>query len=136
MLVFEPLGMTNSFFTQDGGLQKRRRGASRHRPRRALRTVDLAMERCVESVAPAGAAWSTAEDMAKYLLLELRGGKTPSGEPLLSEQTLRSRWRGGIKINDKMDYGLGLLHSEEQGLDVIGHGGNNLRLYIRSVFSP
>ncbi len=135
-LVFEPLGMTSSCLTQEEGL--RGDAAEPHaldfEERCAL--IDPAMERCVEAVAPAGAAWSTAEDMARYLLVELSGGKTPEGERLVSEETLRSRWRGGIRINDKLEYGLGFLHSEEQGLEVISHGGNTLGFTSDLFFLP
>lgn len=135
-LVFEPLGMANSFlmhgeaFGEDAAEPHAIDFEERCSP------IDLTFERCVESVAPAGAAWSTAEDMAKYLLLELGGGKTPESGPLVSEETLRSRWRGGIKINEKLEYGLGFIRSEEQGLEVISHGGNTLGFTSDLFFLP
>jgi CubicO group peptidase (beta-lactamase class C family) len=135
-LVFAPLGMTNSFLMQDEAM--RRDAAEPH----ALDLdeqyvpVDIVIERGLDSVAPAGGAWSTAEDMVKYLLLELGGGKTPQGEPLVSEEILRSRWSGGIKINEKVGYGLGLLQSEEQGLRVLSHGGNTLGFTSDLYFLP
>jgi CubicO group peptidase (beta-lactamase class C family) len=70
------------------------------------------MEHCVDAVAPAGAVWSTALDIAEYLRLELGGGRANNGEQLLSEKTLQSRWCGGITA--KVGYGLGLMHAEER----------------------
>ncbi len=98
--------------------------------------VNPDMEQSVISVAPAGAAWSTADDMLKYLLLELRRGKTPDGHPLLSEETLQSRWRAGIKINDRAAYGLGLILLQEQGLEVMNHGGNTFGFTSDMYFLP
>jgi hypothetical protein len=43
---------------------------------------------------------------------------------------------GGIKINEKMSYGLGLLRSEEEGLDVLSHGGNTLGFSADLYFLP
>jgi CubicO group peptidase (beta-lactamase class C family) len=135
-LVFAPLGMTNSFLAQEEAM--RNNAAEPH----AIDLddhcvpIDLVAERCLVSVAPAGGAWSTAEDMTKYLLLELRGGKTPQGEALLAEETLRSRWSGGIKITEKLGYGLGLAYSEEQGLHVLSHGGNTLGFTSDLYFLP
>jgi len=94
------------------------------------------MEHSVDSVAPAGAVWSTALDMARYVLLELRLGKDASGQQLVSPETLQSRWRGGIKITDKMSYGLGLLNEREHGLEVISHGGNTLGFTSDMFFLP
>lgn len=46
------------------------------------------------------------------------------------------RWSGGIKINEKMSYGLGLLRSDEEGLDVLSHGGNTLGFSADLYFLP
>jgi CubicO group peptidase (beta-lactamase class C family) len=98
--------------------------------------LDPVIERFVNAVAPSGAAWSTAIDMAQYLLLELNRGKLPSGEQFLPEKALQARWGGGIRINNKMSYGLGLVRSEEDGLDVISHGGNTLGFSSDLYFLP
>ncbi len=135
-LVFEPLSMANSFLTQQEAL--RGDAAEPHAIDFDDRCspIDLVFERCVESVVPAGGVWSTAEDLARYLFVELRDGKSPEGQPLVSEETLRSRWSGGIRINEKAEYGLGLLRTEEQGLEVISHGGNTLGFTSDLFFLP
>ncbi len=45
-------------------------------------------------------------------------------------------WHGGIKINEKLGYGLGLSHSQEQGLEVLSHGGNTLGFTSDTFFLP
>jgi len=97
--------------------------------------LDPVMEGCVNAVAPSGAGWSTVIDMAQYLLLELNEGKLP-GDKFLSKEAIQARWSGGIKINDKLSYGLGLMRSDEEGLDVLGHGGNTLGFSSDLYFLP
>jgi CubicO group peptidase (beta-lactamase class C family) len=135
-LVFEPLGMASSFLSTEKARQADFAYPHGIDFEERCVPIDLAMEGSVESVAPAGGAWSTVEDMAQYLLLELSGGVTRDGTRLLSEETLRSRWSGGIRINDQLEYGLGLLHSDEQGLQVYSHGGNTFGFTSEMFFLP
>jgi len=133
-LIFDPLGMTSTGFDEaDGGP-----AAAPHALDFEGNTVpfDPAIEGCVRAVAPAGAVWSTAMDMAKYLLLELNRGKLASGEPLLPEEALLERRKRGIKITDKISYGLGLFLSDEEGLNVMHHGGNNWGFSADLYFLP
>jgi hypothetical protein len=98
--------------------------------------LDPVMEGFVSAIAPSGAAWSTVIDMAQYLLLELNGGKLSNGHEFLPEGAVQARWSGGIKINEKMTYGLDLLRSDEEGLDVLSHGGNTLGFSADLYFLP
>jgi CubicO group peptidase (beta-lactamase class C family) len=133
-LVFEPLGIERT------GLNEGRGGdwASPHAIGFDGRCelLDPEMERFVPAIAPAGAVWSSATDMAMYLLLELNRGRLLSGEQLLPEDALVERWKRVTKITDKMGYGLGLLRSEEDGLDVVSHGGMTLGFTSDMYFLP
>ncbi len=133
-LVFNPLDMKMTTFAEGGG----EGAASPHSIDFDGKAVllDPVMEGFANAIAPSGAAWSTVIDMAQYLLLELNGGKLPDGREFLSEDALQARWSGGIKINDKMSYGLGLLRSEKDGLDVLNHGGNTLGFSADLYFLP
>ncbi|HTU35449.1 MAG TPA: serine hydrolase domain-containing protein [Candidatus Acidoferrum sp.] len=133
-LVFEPLGMRRTGFDEaDGGP-----AASPHAVDYEGNTVpiDPTIEGCVRAVAPAGAAWSTAVDMAQYLLLELNRGKLPGREQLLPEHALLERRKRGVKITDKASYGLGLFVSDEDGLNVLHHGGNTTGFSCDMYFLP
>jgi CubicO group peptidase (beta-lactamase class C family) len=133
-LVFEPLGMTMTSLQEEivkGNAAPHAIGFEGD-----CSLIDPGIERFVNATAPAGAVWSTVLDMAQYLLLELNRGKLSSGEPLLSEEALTARWTGGIKIDGKNTYGLGLLRSEEKGLEVIHHGGNTLGFSSDMYFLP
>lgn len=133
-LIFEPLGMKRTGFDEaDGGP-----AASPHAAGFEGNTVpiDPAIEGCVRAVAPAGAVWSTAIDMAQYLLLELNRGKLPDGEQLIPEDVLLERRKRGIKITNKISYGLGLFVSDEDGLNVMHHGGNTTGFSSDMYFLP
>jgi CubicO group peptidase (beta-lactamase class C family) len=133
-LVFHPLGMSSTTFDEPGN----EAAASPHSIDFEGKTVllDPVIEGFANALAPSGAAWSTVIDMAQYLLLELNGGKLPDGHGFLREEAIQARWIGGIKINDKLSYGLGLLRSDEEGLDVLSHGGNTLGFSADLYFLP
>ncbi len=133
-LVFEPLGMKMTTFAEGGG----KGAAFPHSIDLECKTalLDPVMEGFATAIAPSGAAWSTVIDMAQYLLLELNGGNLPKGGQFLSVEALQKRWSGGIKINDKMSYGLGLLRTEEDGLEVLTHGGGTLGFSADLYFLP
>jgi CubicO group peptidase (beta-lactamase class C family) len=98
--------------------------------------LDPTLERFVSSVAPAGALWSTAIDLAKYIQLELNQGQSATGEPLLRPDSLAERSKPGIKITADFSYGLGLFRENHHGLLVLGHGGNTLGFSSDLYFLP
>ena len=124
-LVFEPLGMARTSLPP-----RNDRDADQAAPHALdlagdIAAIEPAMERFADAVAPAGAAWSTARDVARYVVLELAGGAAPE-----------SRRQPQIKIGEKSSYGLGLILSEEQGLFVVSHGGNTLGFTSDMFFLP
>jgi CubicO group peptidase (beta-lactamase class C family) len=133
-LVVDPLGMSRTTFDEP----ESEAAASPHSNDFEGKSVllDPVMEGFVHAIAPSGAAWSTVIDMAQYLLLELNGGKLSNGQEFLPQEAVQARWSGGIKINEKMTYGLGLLRSDEEGLDVLSHGGNTLGFSADLYFLP
>ncbi len=62
-----------------------------------------------------------------------------SNKPPNSLSALQRKSRSSffcIRINDKAEYGLGFLHTKEQGLEVISHGGNTLGFTSDLFFLP
>lgn len=94
------------------------------------------LEHFVEAVAPAGAVWSTADDLAKYLALELSGGTLPDGRRLMPAEALANRRSGGVKITDTEAYGLGLMCNTKLGRALLHHGGNTLGFTSDMFFLP
>lgn len=135
-LVFDPLGMTNSTVRQDAAAAENAAAPHAIDFDGNVALINPVMEQFVDAVAPAGAAWSTVIDMASYLQLELGGGKATNGEPLVAASLLEARRRGGIKIDGKRRYGLGLICADEQGLEVISHGGNTCGFSSDMYFLP
>ncbi len=135
-LVFQPLEMSSTVLRQDDALRQKHAYPHGLDFEGQCREIPLDMEGAVYSVAPAGAAWSTATDLAQYLLLELMDGRTPAGQEVLSTAALKRRRNPEIKIVEKASYGLGLFLSEEQGIPTIGHGGNTLGFSADMYFLP
>jgi CubicO group peptidase (beta-lactamase class C family) len=124
-LVFEPLGMTRtSVPPRDARDEDQAVPHALDLDGNVVR-IDPALEHFAEAIAPSGAAWSTAPDIARYVALELAGGAAPN-----------SRRQPQIKIGEKSSYGLGLILTEEQGLAVVSHGGNTLGFTSDMFFLP
>lgn len=124
--VFGPLGMKSTTFD----FRKARRGdhAESHGQGLSLdyRAIPTDYEQAVMAVRPAGGAWSTARDMARFMMLELAHGKTPDGKQLVSAANLERRREPQVKIDAHESYGLGLFVSDEHGVKLLHHGGNML----------
>jgi CubicO group peptidase (beta-lactamase class C family) len=100
------------------------------------RQGSLEHEKFASSVAPAGAVWSSASDMAKYIQTQLGGGKTPNGTRIVAEEPLTKTWQPQIKVQDAMHYGLGWFHRDFKGKTVIQHGGGTLGFTSHVAFVP
>lgn len=75
---------------------------------------------------PAGGAFSTAADMARFVQLELAKGLTPEGKRLVSEANLLERRKPGVQVNRESAYGMGLFQRIAWGVPVVTHGGTLL----------
>ena len=72
---------------------------------------------------PAGGAWSSAADVARYAQLELSKGLGPNGKRLVSEVTLEARRKRGVPTGENAWYGMGLFNDLVSGVTVVTHGG-------------
>ncbi len=135
-LVFTPLGMRSTTF--DVKAATRGDFASPHGRGMGMTygVIPVAYEGAVIAVRPAGAAWSTVQDMAKFVLLELAKGKTPDGKQLVSEANVLARRAPQVKITEDSAYGLGLFLGLDHGVQVVHHGGNNLGFTTDMFFVP
>jgi CubicO group peptidase (beta-lactamase class C family) len=125
--VVTPLGMTSTTFD----MKTAQRGDFALPHGQSL-SVDmqytpfpLHTEEAVAAVRPAGAAWSTVRDLARYVQLELGKGKV-NGKQLVSELNMQLRITPQIKISDTESYGLGLFIGKDAGVVSLGHGGNTI----------
>lgn len=94
----------------------------------------LTEDRFTKAVAPAGAMWSSAEDLARYLQMLLAGGIAADGERVVSEGNLERLWQPGVAVppNPQLPaiisegmahYGLGWYLGEYGGQTLINHSG-------------
>ncbi|MCC6612488.1 MAG: beta-lactamase family protein [Anaerolineae bacterium] len=124
--VFEPLGMANttaSFETattsDDFALPYAYNGDTG-----GFSPLHLEYERFTQPVLPAGGVWSSANDMAQYMIMELNGGVAPDGTRIVSEESLAETQVPEIGIPGDGSYGMGWMIQDYKGLRHIEHGGN------------
>ncbi len=123
--VLDPIGMRRSTF--DFAVVSATDHARPHALDLDGRTqvLPLDIERNVLPIAPAGAMWSTVEDLALYALTELGRGRAPGGAQVASAAAVEERWQP--RTGDARDgYGLGIGVEVRAGLRVIGHDGGSL----------
>jgi CubicO group peptidase (beta-lactamase class C family) len=98
--------------------------------------IDVSLEALLTPVEPAGAHWSTAQDMAQYLITELNRGVNPAGGRVVSEENLFVTWQPQVPVSATESYGLGWMVGAYYGLPWIYHGGNTLGFTSEFVFLP
>ena len=133
--VLNPLGMSATVLDLD--VARKREHASPHSRTLTFETQPLAIEteRGVDSVMPAGGAWSNVRDLSRWLVLELQNGRL-DGKQIVSETNLLERRKPRVKISAKQSYGLALFVDEANGLQSIGHGGNTFGFTADATFFP
>ncbi|MEG3144273.1 serine hydrolase domain-containing protein [Sphingomonas sp. RT2P30] len=72
---------------------------------------------------PAGGAFSSAADMARYVQLELGQGVTPEGKRIVSAANILKRRERGVPVGENNWYGMGLFYRIAWGVPVVTHGG-------------
>jgi CubicO group peptidase (beta-lactamase class C family) len=136
--VLAPIGMNNTTLSFEE-VRLRAQHATPHQQdldSGAYTPIPLEVERFLLSVAPAGAHWSTAEDMARYLATKLDAGVSPDGARVVSEENLRATWEPQVPVTATDSYGLGWFVGEYRGLLLLYHGGNTLGFTSDFAFLP
>ncbi|MBK9266082.1 MAG: beta-lactamase family protein [Polyangiaceae bacterium] len=135
-LVFEPLGMKNT--TLDFKRAQTGNFASPHakdidgKTARAVINVNDA----VIPVRPAGGAWSTVNDVLKYVQMELAEGKLPNGKEYISKDVLLARRAPQVALNADASYGMGLMVDKTWGVTVVHHGGDMMGFHSDMMWLP
>ncbi len=121
--IFMPLGMRNTTF--DHAKAMRGNWARPHGLDVEGRVVEMPNDfnLLITPHRPAGGAWSTAADMARYVQLELSKGVTPDGKRLVSEANTVERRKRGVPVGENSWYGMGLFEQISSGVPVVTHGG-------------
>jgi CubicO group peptidase (beta-lactamase class C family) len=121
--IFDPLGMKSTTFDYARAL------AGNH----ATPHVDdidgkptvasMAINYSIVPARPAGAVWTSAADLIRYVRLELAQGKLPDGKQLVSAENLLMRRAPQISLGEDATYGMGLIVDRTYGVPVVSHGG-------------
>jgi hypothetical protein len=86
--------------------------------------IDMGANYSIHPLRPAGGAWSSANDLIRYVQLELDRGVTPSGKRIVSEANLLRRRAPSVAVSDTITYGMGLMVDTKYGITVVDHGGS------------
>jgi CubicO group peptidase (beta-lactamase class C family) len=122
--VFGPLGMTETTFDFGGALKTDHATGHELDADGKMTGVAMDLNRSVIPQRPAGEAWSSVHDMAKYVAMELAKGKLPDGKRYVSEEALLARRKPQVTIGEFATYGMGLSVNTEWGVPVVHHGGD------------
>jgi CubicO group peptidase (beta-lactamase class C family) len=134
--VFEPLGMKAT--TLDFKRAQTGNYASPHaqdidgKTRLALATLNEA----VIPVRPAGGAWSSVNDVLKYVQMELAEGKLPDGKQYIAKETLLARRAPQVALHKDATYGMGLMVDKTWGVTVVHHGGDLIGFHSDMMWLP
>jgi CubicO group peptidase (beta-lactamase class C family) len=104
-------------------------------------------ERFVTAVAPAGALWSSAREMARYLQTELANGVAPDGTRVVSAENLAGTRAPRVAIPPEpglptlfsvtgSHYAMGWVVDTYQGQPVLSHSGGTLGFVSEVAFLP
>jgi CubicO group peptidase (beta-lactamase class C family) len=123
-MVFDPLGMKSTTF--DYGRALAGNHATPHgedvdgNPKVAAMNINYS----IVPARPAGAVWTSAADLSRYVQLELNKGKLPNGKQLVSAENLLMRRVPQVQLGEDSSYGMGLAVDHTYGVTVVSHGGS------------
>ena len=135
-LVFEPLGMSAT--THDFTRAQQGNFATAHAPdidgRMAIAVGEVNLS--VVPVRPAGGAWSSVNDVMKYVAMELAEGVLPDGRRYISRDALLARRAPQVVVGTDMTYGMGLQVNNQYGTPVVHHGGDMIGFHSDMMWLP
>jgi CubicO group peptidase (beta-lactamase class C family) len=121
--IFDPLGMNDTSFDLAFGESGDWARPHGYDVDGRMTMMSNRFNHLIEPHRPAGGAWSSTADMARYVQLELSKGLTPEGRRLVSEANLLERRRHTVSLGEDAWYGMGLMERIEWGVPVVTHGG-------------
>lgn len=122
--VFKPLSMNNTTF--DFATVLRSDHASPHSEDMEgnVQPASMDIDYSIVPLRPAGGAWSSAHDLAQYVLMELANGKLPDGKTYMQDSVLLARRSPQVAAGADSTYGMGLFVNTRPGVPVVRHGGS------------
>lgn len=124
-LVFDPIGMASTTFDFDTA--QRGNYASPHATTIDGETVVSSMGYNLMSIPmrPDGGAWSSVDDLLRYLQVELSSGRLADGRRYIGVEAMRERLEGQVARGGVDQwYGMGLKTDRRLGILQVTHGGS------------
>lgn len=126
--VFDPIGMTTARVTDDMNALGDDVALS-YEPALLAEGMQLMATPPIGIVAPAGAAWMSIEDMARYVIVQMNDGVTADGTRLVSAETLAATWEPGVAMPETAPgiadtaYGMGWVTQTYADIPIRFHDG-------------
>jgi CubicO group peptidase (beta-lactamase class C family) len=135
--VFAPTGMAATTFSEAEAVA----GGNVALPH--TRTVDgavtsfpLGAEAGVETVAPAGGAWSNVLELGRFVVTQLQRGVAPDGTRVVSAANLEATWEPRVAVAPGFSYGLGWIVGDYMDQPLLFHTGGTLGYNAEVSFLP
>jgi len=134
--VFDPLGMKATTFDYARALSGNHSNAHAPdvdgKPARAVFELNYS----IIPLRPAGAAWSSVNDMLKYVSMELANGALPDGSRYISKGPLLERREAKVPVGKDAVYGMGLMVDSTYAVPVVHHGGDMVGFHSDMLWLP
>jgi CubicO group peptidase (beta-lactamase class C family) len=135
-LVFNPLDMTETTLDIATAEKANHAGPSAPDVDGKMAKALMAANYSVVPVRPAGAAWSSVDDMLKYISMELADGKLPDGATYIAQDPLLERRKPQVYMSKDDSYGMGLMVDSTYGIPVVHHGGDLIGFHSDMMWLP
>jgi len=122
--IFDPLGMKSTTFNMTRALEGSHASPHGDDVDGKPAVADIAFDYAIMPHRPAGGVWTSANDLIRYVQLELALGKLPNGKQLVSQENLLARRVPQVPIGEDQTYGMGLEVDKTYGVPVVHHGGS------------
>jgi CubicO group peptidase (beta-lactamase class C family) len=123
-LVFDPLGMHDTTFDFNAAQTGDYAAPHGYDIDHSVRVMGMGLNDTIRASRPAGAAWSTVDDLLKYVQMEIRRGVLPDGKRYIGEAALLQRREPQIALGVDRDYAMALMVDKSDGVTVVDHGGD------------
>lgn len=123
-MIFDPLGMKSTTFDYARALAGNHATPHSDDVDGNTKIASMDMNYSIVPARPAGAVWTSAADLSRYVQLELNKGRLPNGKQLVSAENLLMRRAPQVPLGEDASYGMGLIVDHHYGVPVVSHGGS------------
>lgn len=123
-MIFDPLGMKSTTFDYAKALAGDHASPHGDDVDGNPKVSSMDINYSIVPARPAGAVWTSAADLSRYVQLELSQGKLPNGKQLVSAENLLMRRAPQVQLGEDSSYGMGLITDHTYGVQVVSHGGS------------